>query len=90
MSAFQILEKSAQLDQHLTSHVFAERVYEHVQDLIGDGYAPATVRDAVRELRRRAREANQTVQRDAFVEVLDELEAEYPGASADSGGIPVT
>jgi hypothetical protein len=72
--------KNVSLDQHVASHAFAERVYE----LISEGYDLATVRDAVRELHRRAREGNQTVQRDAFVEVLDELEAEYPSASADS------
>jgi lactam utilization protein B len=84
MSALRLLEKSAQLDQHVASQAFAERLYEHVQELIAEGYDLATVHDAVRELHRRAREGNQTVQRDAFVEVLDELEAEYPSASADS------
>jgi hypothetical protein len=87
MSALQLLEKNARLDQHVASHAFAERVYEHVQDLLTDGYDLPTVRNAVRELHRRAREANQTVQRDAFVEVLDELEAEYLSASTDSDGI---
>jgi lactam utilization protein B len=90
MSALQLLEKSAKLDQHLASHVFAERIYEHVQELIAEGHDLASIHDAVRELHRRAREANQAVQRDAFVEVLDELEAEYPSGSADasSDGMP--
>ena len=88
MSALQLLEENAQIDQHLASHAFAERIYEHVQELIAEGHDLASIRDAVRELHRRAREANQTVQRDAFVEVLDELEAEYPSVSADSNGIP--
>jgi hypothetical protein len=89
VDALQLLEESTQLDQHLASHVLAERIYGHVVDLIETGYDPIVVRDAVKELHRRSRAAGQAIPRDAFVEVLDELDAEYPGVSRDSGDVPI-
>jgi hypothetical protein len=80
VSALQLLEKNTQLDLHLASHDFAERLYARVQQLIEDGYPPAQVLEAVQELYRRAREDGLVVQRDAFVEVLDALDEEYPAS----------
>ena len=78
MSALQLLEHRTRLDAHLASHVFAERIYEHVQELIESGSDPAEIRDALRELHRRAREKYQVIERDAYVEVLDALDEECP------------
>lgn len=61
------------IDQHVASHARAERIYEHVLELIRLGHDPNEVRTAVRELHRRARENHQVLERDAFVEVLDAL-----------------
>lgn len=82
MSALEILERVARLDQHLASHEYAERVYVHALALIDSGTAPAEVRGAVRELHRRARSNGQAVERDAYVEVLDALDEEYPSLVA--------
>ena len=90
MSALQLLEKSAKLDQHLASHDYAERLYERALQLIEDGHDPAQVHDAVKELHRRARESNQVIQRDAYVEVLDALDEEYPSFSHQPSQNPVS
>lgn len=82
MSALEVLEKNVKLDQHLASHDYAERVFEHALDLIHSGVNPCEVREAVWELHRRARETRQVVERDAYVEVLDALNEEYPSVVA--------
>jgi hypothetical protein len=82
MNALEQLEKSSQLDQHLASHDYAERFYVHVERLFREGYQPAQVREAVRELHCRARERGEAVKRDGLVEVLDALDEEYPTARA--------
>lgn len=82
MSALELLENRTRLDAHLASHAYAERIYEHVQELIGSGSEPSEIRDALRELHRRAREKHQVIERDAYVEVLDALDEDYPHLGA--------
>lgn len=89
MSALQLLEKNFQLAQHYASHAFAEQIYAHVLELIEEGHDPSSIRAALKELHMRARGAGQPIQRDAFVEVLDELDAEYSDTAQIAGGISI-
>jgi hypothetical protein len=82
MSALEALERVTRLDQHLASHDYAERVYGRVLDLLGSGSSSVELRQALLELHRRAYEHGQVVERDAYVEVLDALDAEHPPVPA--------
>ncbi len=90
MSALELLENRTRLDAHLDSHAFAERIYEHVRELIESGSDPVEIRDAMRELHRRARAKHQVKEGMTGTRCVDRVSraACYPEHIAIASGAP--
>jgi hypothetical protein len=78
MSALELIQNTArsehQIAHHAAARLMAQAIYAFVQEMLNSGEDKATVYEALRWLYDEACANDQSVDRDAFAEVLDEFD----------------
>ena len=69
-----VFEKTLRSEQHAMSRTLAVRLYAAVEDLIANGANAHALHDDLVQRFLAYRESGQVIERDALVEVLDEME----------------
>ena len=79
MIAAEVLEKTLRSEQHALSRALAVRLYAIVEDLLASGADAHAVHEDLVQRFLAYRERGQVIERDALVEVLDEMEESHLG-----------
>lgn len=78
MIATDVFEKTLRSEQHTLSRTLAIRLYAAVEDLLANGADAHALHEDLMQRFLAYRERGQVIERDALVEVLDEMEEIYP------------